>query len=79
MKPLTLLFVDQGFVAIKENCTIEAICRTFQDRCVLGIARSQETYALALPGDIDLIEVPAEVEEEKDLGPVAFPTPPVVY
>ena len=32
---------------------------------------------LALPGDIDLIEVPTEVEEEENLGPVAFPTPPV--
>lgn len=59
---------------------IEAIRHTFQDRCLLRIARLQETYLLAvaaLPGDIDLIEVPVEVEVEEDLGPVVIPTPPV--
>ena len=75
MKPLIPTFVGKGIAALKENHMVDAIRETFQDRCLLRIARLQETYALAtaaLPaGDVDLMEIPEEVEAEDDLGPVA--------
>ena len=75
MKPLIPNFVGRGLAAINAEHMRESIRATFQNECLLGIARLQETYALAVAEfpdeDLDIINnIPDEVEAEEDLGPV---------
>ena len=67
MKPLIPSFVGRGLAAISAEHMIEPIRTTFQENCLLRIARLPETYAMAkaeFPDYLDLIAIPVEVEEE---------------
>ena len=73
MKPLLPNFVKRGIAALKTPAMRNVITNSFLKDGLVAIAKLPETYHRALvafPEVIEDLPVPAEVEEEEDLGPV---------
>ena len=69
-KPLIPSYVGRGIRAIKTPAMKEAIANCFQKDGLLEEARLPATYQRALLVLTDEVDIPDEVEEEEDLGPI---------